>query len=356
MRRKFHIRPTPPKKGIWRRALSILIDKESRTTGVWLSSGFGLLMISCYYMWLGFTPAFSMGQGTLLLLQAFLAGGMLTAYFTVTLLFPAWTYQVLEIHIEDFPREMQQSVIGSLFLRSIAAQTFSVSLFFLVTLAAFSRLNLLGADAMLFSGALVIFGISLAVLLRLARLSAFGQPESAWGYIGSLVALGFSGLVGAVILFMIYEFPGEKYKASGWFFLLCLVIIIIVSGGVSTLRKKDRWLTWPMGAFAFIVVLVLCNAGTFPFKGTAVVLGIAVPRPVEIELPPSTCTLVQKALTQQGTLACDGVNAGRLQGVHLLNTLGERWVVREEGRDENIIFEGKGAVIKKLPRPARAES
>jgi hypothetical protein len=107
----------------------------------------------------------------------------------------------------------------------------------------------------------------------------------------------------------------------------------------------------PIGAAVYIVVLLVFNSGSMPLRGTAAVLGIAVERPVEVILPNDTCPLVKKALINQNLLRCEGADAGRLKGVHLLNTLGERWVAREEGHRENIVFEGKGAVVRTLAGP-----
>jgi hypothetical protein len=101
-------------------------------------------------------------------------------------------------------------------------------------------------------------------------------------------------------------------------------------------------------------LLVGFNSGTMPFRVTAVHLGIAVAQPVELVLPGPTCTLVKQALSNGENLSCDGPEAGRLKNMHLLNTLGERWVIREEDRPENIIFDGKGVVVRKLP-PAPAK-
>jgi hypothetical protein len=132
-----------------------------------------------------------------------------------------------------------------------------------------------------------------------------------------------------------------------------LLLVIVASATISTLRRKHGWVAWIVGAFAFVAALLLCNSGTMPFKATAGVLGIAIPLPVEVVLPPATCPLVRQALTDQSRLSCEGADAGRLKEIQLLNTLGERWVVRELGADENIVFEGKGAVIRKLPPPHR---
>jgi hypothetical protein len=344
--------PRIERKEWWQKVLGIFTDKDSRTNCAWWCSGFGLLMIGGYYLWLGFTPSFGLGQATLLLLEAFLIGGFVTGYFALVLFAPAIAYRALDIEIDDFPKARQKHAIASLALRSVAAQAGAMSFMFLVTLLVSVTIE---GDALVYiASCLVVFVCSVVVILKLPRTTSFGGSESLGGYCGSLAALGFSGLVEVVMLFTMYSIPPAKDRVEGWFFIVGLVVVVVFSAAIGTLRKNSRWGGVVMGAFVFIYLLVGFNSGTMPFKVTAVHLGIAVAQPVELVLPGPTCTLVKQALSNGENLSCDGPEAGRLKNMHLLNTLGERWVIREEDRPENIIFDGKGVVVRKLP-PAPAK-
>lgn len=346
-RRKFHLK-IGPGRATWGQLIwQAMSNKEHRSTILWWGSAFGALMLGGYYLWLGFTPAISFSQGSLLLLQSCLVGVFLTGYLAVALLFPAWAYNALDIKLDSLPQTSQRKAATALSRRSIASQSCAISGFFILFLTLHSDLKDL--DAVLFSGSLLVFGFSLIVLMRMPVLAAFQGKENKWGFLSSVVVLGFSGLMSAVVLYIIYDTPATKDRASGWFFLLALVVIVFTSAAMSPLKKESRWSQVLMGLFALVTVLAVFNSVSMPFRGVAGALGIAVFQPVEVALPPATCELVRKSLADKTKLRCDGDDGGLLEGIQVLNTVGERWVIREREQTENIIFEGKGAVIHRLP-------
>lgn len=86
---------------------------------MWGSAAYGSAIIAGYYLWLGFTPTFNLGQAPLLLLQAFVVGFGFTIYFSTAIFFPAWAYSVLGIEIDDVKAEHRQGAISALTRRSI---------------------------------------------------------------------------------------------------------------------------------------------------------------------------------------------------------------------------------------------
>lgn len=332
----------------WKRILNWINDKDARSTGAWGVTTFGSIMIGGYFLWLGFTPVFSLGQATLLLVQAFAVGTILTVYFSLLLLSPAWGYRLLGIEIEDFGHAHRKKAISSLTLRSIAAQTLAVSFLYALN----SGLSLSSESGLnLYCGlAIALFAGSAVVIYRLPFTTEFGGTETRVWYFGSVVVLGLSGLVSTTMVYLAYSIAPKGQRAESWSLLLGWIIVMVVSAGISTLRKKDRRLGLVMGFFVFLYVLYLFNNITMPFKGTAFALGIAEPRAVTLILTPSTCAQVKQVLFDQDKLNCDGPATGRLTPAMLMNTLGERWVLREVGHEENITFDGKGTVVRKLPQ------
>lgn len=335
------------------RTLNFLKDKDARLIFGWLSSGFGLLIIGGYYLWLGFTPAFGIGQATLLLMQAVLIGAIVTGYFAAMLFFPAVGYRVLKVEIDAFPRERQQAAIAALTLRSIAAQAAFLSMLFLVFIVKYFDLE--GNAAVYALSCCVIFLCSAVILLNLPRTTTFGGSESRTDYVWSLLILGAGGVMAVWMLVTLYSLPTEKERVETGYFVGGLVAVVVISAVLSTLRKKHRIGGMLFGVLAYAVLLVIFNSGSMPFRATAVALGIAASGPVELIFPPTTCQLVKPALSNQNSLPCDGPEAGQLKGVLLMNTLGDRWVIREPDHVENIIFDGKGMVVR-IPAKKRKQS
>ncbi len=331
--------------------VSWIVDKDQRTTVVWSGAAYGSLMIGGYYLWLGFTPTFNLGQAPLLLMQAFIIGVLLTFYFATVIFFPAWTYRLLGIEIENFRNEYRQKAIFSLSRRSVTAQIFAASLaFVLLTPSPLSAPDPLpmywgiALNLLIFSGVFLIF---------MSRTSEYGIHETTTSYLLTICTLGFFGLIGLTMLFFAYELAPEGKKAGEWSFFLGWLLVTIISAALGTMRKKEWKLGLTIGLTTLLFLLRQFNVILMPFQATAAAIGISEPRPVTLvlpSLPSTTCIQVRRALDDPQKLTCEGNQAGVLKEVHLLNTLGDRWVLRETQESENIVFDGKGTVVKHLPR------
>jgi len=342
----FKRRPRPLSQSFWQQALKVAIDKDQRATVLWWSSGFALFLLTGYYLWLGFTPAFSIGQSPLLLLGAFIVGFGTTVYLANALFFPAWCYRYLNISIEQFEGDQQRDAIKFLTLRSIAAQSAALSFVFLMAGGAPWTLDPI--SLLYEGGALLVLALGVTVLIRQRRLTKLVRAETQAEYWGSVAGLAISGLVSAVILYMVYTVPASKERAPAWVFLFSMGMIVMVSAAISTQRRSERWLRIVIGTFVYCMVLALTNNATLPFRSIAGALGIAVPGFVEVIVPPATCPLLRMALADASGLRCD-TDGGRLAHVRLMNTVGDRWVLREAATSENIVFDGRGSAY----RPSR---
>lgn len=333
-----------------------LLDKDRRSTVVWGGAAYGTVMIAGYYLWLGFTPAVTLGQTPLLLLQAFVVGVFVTLYLAMTIFFPAWAYRLLGIEIENFKSEFRLTAVRMLALRSVIAQLFAPALFSVLCIS--SPLaspdpipEYWGAalNTLIFTGLFIVF---------MPRTNEFGVKETTSSYLLSIVAIGMFSLLSGAMLLFVYDLAPKDRHAEDWLVLLAWLMVMLLSAALSTMRR-DEWLPGILVAFtAFLFLLYEFNVLDAPFKATASVIGIAEPQPVTVIFPghPSTtCEQVKRALNDSNKLVCDGPNAGVLNDVRLLNTLGDRWVLRENEHSENIIFDGKGMLVKRFPPKHRSK-
>ncbi|MEM4988470.1 hypothetical protein V8G57_13820 [Collimonas sp. H4R21] len=343
--------PVKPKSGV-HTAMQWLLDKDKRSTVVWSSAAYGSTIIAVYYLWLGFTPAFNLGQASLLLLQAFVVGVAFTFYFSTAIFFPAWAYSLLGIEIDDLKAESRKGAISALARRSIAAQVFGTSAAFLIFAPLpFNPPNPLPIYwAIYWAIAAVLVVFSAIFLVFMPRLSEFNKAETGWSYLSSVMVLGFLGMFGSLLLYVLYDLAPKNHKAEDWFFFLAWVMVTVVSAGIGTSRKNEWLVKILIPLFVFAYLLQGFNVLILPFKGTASAIGIAEPRPVTLIFPPSSCSQMKLALDDPEKLTCDGLNAGVLRDVNLLNTLGDRWVLRYGDSEENITFEGKGVIVKRQPK------
>lgn len=329
---------------------SWLIDKDHRASMMWMSTGFGSIMISGYYLWLGFTPAFSLGQASLLIFQAVLVGFALTVYFSQVILVAAWAYKLLEISPEEFPVQQRSAAIGMLARRSIAAQFFATPLAFVLLVSPFGQDNPNSVYWGIAFNIALFFGISLTLM---PRMSKFGKPESEWAYFRSIGVIGVSGVFGTGMLYLAYSIAPSGQRAGDGIFLLAWIMVTIVSAVLSTHKKGQLPAASAMSFAIFMFLLGFFNVGSMPFRGTAYTIGIAEPGLVTLVLTPATCVQLKQALSDATLLECDGPHAGLLKDVHLMNSLGDRWVLREKNSEENIAFEGKGTVVRSGERQSK---
>lgn len=333
---------------------SWIFEKDQRSTIIWSGVACGSFLIGGYYLWLGFTPTFNLAQAPLLLMQAFIIGILLTFYFAAILFFPAWGYRILDIEVENFKSEHRQAVVSALSRRSITAQIFTASLvFLLITPSPFSAPDPL---PVYWGIALNLLIYSSVFLIFMPRTSEYGLHEKTTTYVLTIIVLGFFGLISLTMLFFTYELAPDGKKTEDWSFFLGWLLVTVISAALGTLRRKDWKLGILIGLTTFLLLLKQFNAILMPFQATAAAIGIKEPRPVTLifpSFPSTTCTQVRRALDNPKKLTCEGNDAGILKEVHLLNTLGDRWVLRETEDSENIVFDGKGVVVKRNPNKSR---
>jgi hypothetical protein len=327
-----------------------IMDKDKRGTALWICSFIGGGYILGYYMTLedGFTPSVNLGQLTLVLAKAFLAGTATYLAICLGALAPATVYRFCDIVIDDLQGEGRVLAIGALFRRNLSAQLIGalsiVSLGFFRATPTPQNLSS-GALAMLCALAL------LAYLIKAPRLTAFGFTESRGTYWATVTTSYLASLLSMLLLWGMGNASGNVQPiqlAVAW------IGMAFMSGLFSTINRA----LWRHTAFAaFVIVLCLMlflGMLSWPFRAVAYTVGIAKPSPVTLILPNDLCSQLRKAVRRSRALSCDGEDGGVLHSVLLRNSLGERWNIRLTPTSPSIIFDGKGVVVLEAAPSERA--
>lgn len=326
--------------------LNWILDKEKRATFRWISTVVGGFFIAGYYLSLGtgFTPTINLGQATLLLFQAFFVGTFLVSYFCLGIFSPAFAYRLVNIDIEGLPKEKRKIAHKILAIRNIVAQVFGASTFWALA-------NYFSSDALKNSWTLYTsVAISLLCTYTLTfidRLTRFDEGESKWSYWGSIVIAAILACVTLFFLWLVYNFAPSKIKASDWQVFTVWLIVAQYSAIFSVFGKSQNLIAASVITVLFFFLLNILNVGSVIFSATAYAIGIAERNPVTLIIPNTSCSAVRNMLRQPENLICEGKNAGVIANISLLNSLGERWVIKESDSSRFIFLDGKGIIVSK---------
>jgi MFS family permease len=330
--------------------LNFIFDAEKRNGLTWACTLTGGMFIAGYYFSLGagFTPTINLGQASLLVFLSFFIGTVLVFASCVSIFAPTFAYRLLEVNIDNFPQDQKFSARRALIIRSFAAQCFLISTFFGATTYAYDdpKNNCLGLFA-----AIVISLISVGILASYTKLTKYDLKEPHQKYWGSILLIMLFSFSALLNLFMLLP---DKSKINTWEVLTGWLFVALFSAILSVFEKKQKLLAVSITLLAFFWVLNFLGMGSIMFKVTAYAIGIAENRPVTLVFPHTSCTEIRRVLHPTTQMTCDGEQAGVLHEVNLLNSLGERWVIREPNSLSNIIFNGNNVVIKKdLTAPSK---
>lgn len=326
--------------------LNWILDKEKRTTFSWISTVVGGFFIAGYYLSLGtgFTPTVNLGQATLLLFQAFFVGMFLVSYFCLGIFSPAFVYKLVNIDIESLPTEQGKIAHKSLPIRNLLAQIFGASTF--IGLATYFAGDAAKSSWTLYTSIAISLLCTFALTFN-TRLTRFDEEESKSSYWGSIFIAAILACVTLFFLWMIYNFTPSKNKVSDWQVIAVWLIVALYSAIFSVFRRNQKLIAASVITVLFFFLLSVLNVGSAIFNATAYAIGIAEKNPVTLIIPNTSCSAVRSVLQQPENLTCEGKNAGVIANVNLLNSLGERWVIKETDSSRYIFLDGKGIILSK---------
>ncbi len=326
--------------------LNWIFDKDKRTTFSWISTVVGGFFIAGYYLSLdtGFTPTINLGQATLLLFQAFFVGMLLVSYFCLGIFSPAFAYKLVNLEIENFPKEQAKLARKNLTIRNILGQVFGASTF--IALATYFSSDTTKASCTLYTSTAIALFCTFA-LTFITRLTKFNEKESKSSYWGSIFLAAILACVTLLFLWVIYNFAPNKNKASDWQVIAIWLTVVLYSAIFSVYRRNQTLIVASVITVLFFVFLYLLNVGSVIFNATAYAIGIAERNPVTLIIPSNSCLAVRTVLLQPENLTCDGKNPGVIANINLLNSLGERWVIKETDSTRYIFLDGKGIIVSK---------
>lgn len=324
--------------------LNWIFDREKRSAVTWLCTLVGGVFIAGYYLSLGegFTPMVDFGQAALLLFLAFFIGTALVFAFCLCMFSPALAYRIIGIHVNDLPKNQLLAARKALMIRNLVTQFF----FATALLAAIYA----GGDAMdniwTVSIATAIAAICAVVLVFLTRFTKYNMSEPRWQYYGSVILIGFFTILAISILYLLVR---NVDKIETWEIFLAWFMLALYTVIISVLGKGQELFAGLLVLTSFFAVLNFLGVKSIMFESTAYAIGIAEKNPVRLIFPSTSCAVVRRALHPSTPMICEGEQAGVLNDVKLLNSLGERWLirVREPNRLTHVTFDGSGVVIRK---------
>jgi len=321
------------------------MDKDNRAAIVALFTAVGSIFIAGYYLSLdvGFTPDINLGQATFLLFQAFFVGGILVSIIIAGIFAPAFAYRMLSIDIESLSEDEYESVKKPLMHRSIVAQVFFLSLCF--SFASYPRRNDL-QEAFYWAIAVEICIFSAVVQFLQPRIAIKATIESRKKYWLSVCAIWILGAISFFILWILYSSAEPEKRVNDFQFFSLWATVALYSAIMAVFKKTDVKPAAILAFTLFLFVLSYLNVLTWPFKVIAYKIGIAERNPITLIVPKESCPVLRSAMTGIFSLHCDGEKSGVMENVMLLNSLGSRWVIKIPDKETNIIFDGKGVVIR----------
>jgi hypothetical protein len=225
----------------------------------------------------------------------------------------------------------------SLFSRSVLAQFGGI---------AFATVLIMSPEP---GAGFIVWICSIPVVVVAAVLSLFfpkTKGESLAKYWGSVLVTAFYGALSALLAIVVYQAAQEHI--SEWRLMFGLIYLVIVSASLSLIGIA-RWKTKVVGMLVSIVMMMwILDSTSFVFRFTAYQIGIARSRPAMLTLPKEACFSL-KPLLRKSVLDCNS-EITVLNQVHVLNSLGERWIIREIESKENISFVAKGVGIRNVAK------
>lgn len=287
-----------------------------------------------------------LGQASFLLVQAFVVGTTFVGCISLGIFAPAFAYRIVSIDIEAIQNK-KTGAAKALMKRSVVAQIFMLS--------AVSAIFFYPKENSLIGGLIWVASIDICVLSAFAqlfqkRLDQFGFKETERDY---WLSIGVSGVLGSLsffFLWLLHSSASPEKRGDDWVLFVVWFMIVLYSAIFSVQQKSNHGPMAVVIVGLLSIVLNFFNVLSWPFNNTAYKIGIAEPRPVTLVLPKETCFLLKGALPKSSTkLTCEGEDAGVLSNVNLLNSLGNRWVISTSKNSGNIVFDGKGVVVRKNP-------
>ncbi|CAE6866421.1 hypothetical protein R75461_08302 [Paraburkholderia nemoris] len=309
-------------------------------------SATGLFFLSGYYAGLRFTPDVSLGQSAFVAFQAALWGTLIFGLLGFSISGPAITYHLLDINTDDVARKARSAAVRSLHARALWSQVFWFCVFATCAIYPFRHDPEYGMQLDLGFGVAVICMIFSAVFTLTSPLIRGSEATEGRGiFLASVVLIGFFSLIAIAMLYTLYA-TTPHYNDNDWWGLLGAAGLVIVTGAMqASFRKRDVVLKVAIGAVACVQVMFIMHSVSAPFRLIANVIGIAEQRPVSIAIPVASCRQAEAILHPLTSFSCRPDGTGLLTNVELLNSLGNRWLVKFPGNERTVILPGKDAIV-----------
>jgi hypothetical protein len=302
-----------------------------------VASAFGVICLTVYFSTLRFTPDISFAQGAFVAVQAGLIGALLIAVLIISLSVPAWVYYMLGIRPTALVSlRRRREAIHNLVTRFLCTQALTIST--MALLAYFpQRGQLQGAGCL---GVSVIGFIWSAIfLVSCRRVWGVDALESRWTFFVSVVLGIFTAVSSLITLNLLWaSSPGPH--SQFWFMVTVLVVVIL--GGAQVAIGPQVGAQLIIGVMLILEICLLLGPPVPRFIANEV--GISEKRPVDLLVGSEMCNTIRAAVGSP-KLRCGEEGPSLVKDVEVLNSLGNRWVIRIAESERILIIPGRDLTI-----------
>lgn len=303
-----------------------------------VASAFGIICLTVYFSTLKFTPDISFAQGALVAVQAGLIGAFIIGVLIVSLSAPALVYYMLGIRPAELVSiSRRREAIHNLVTRFLCTQALTISA--LAVLAYFPQRDQLQGAACL--GVAVIGFIWSAIFLASCR-RVWGVEalESRWTFFVSVVLGMFTTVSSLLTLDLLWaSSPGPH---SEFWLLLTVLVVVILGGAQVAIGLQDVGAQLIIGFMLILEICLLLGPPVPRFIANEV--GIAEKRPVDLLVGSEMCNTI-RSFVNLPKFRCEEKGPSLVKNVEVLNSLGNRWVIRIPASGKILIIPGKDLAI-----------
>lgn len=288
-------------------------------------------MLAAYFLSIGFSPDVTLGQGALVVLEAFIVGLFFVAFMGFGLSAAGWAFRLTSDNSIPSSGPGRWPTMKIALIRIISAQLIVILAISIDKLREFRGVEYWG----------YVWGASWVAFLLLTLFLYFNgrlPNESRRQLIWNLSAIGFCTLLTIIASASLFKL-GKEANQPAYLYAAVFLQIIFYSALVGVAPRDNRILPLTFMAISLVVSVVAQNATSPLLRVMAISIGIAERDTVDLFVPSDICSRIKLGAT---AICKDGE---KLEKVLLLNKLGGTWLLEIQGTTFTV--PGQGIVVRR---------